>query len=356
MSPISFRQGRGILVVDPQGLGDVVDSTPLLKAICRWAKGRCPVRVLFASPDRFELIREEGLDLIPLYVHPRYDGWRGLARLWSDLKGTTDLIVSSPEVSSAKLVLLKLALGARWAAGEVAPPYTRFVTFPAAASWTRPIRGAQKELAAAMGIDVPIEAPSLRVMAGERHWAESKLRRTGMADRNPLLGIHCSSAVPSKRWPVEHYGALLLMLEHKFPNLGVISFGVRAERPDAEEVRRIAGGMPWLEATGLWSVRETLAMLQQCDLLVSGDTGLMHMAAAVGTRTLSIFGPTSPKRRAPTCNGGAALIPDRPCHPCYRGEWTPCECIRSILPEQAARLAEYVLAKSSRAVAAGKTM
>lgn len=351
---IRIREGRGILVISPQGLGDVVASSPLLKAICHWAKGRWPVRGLFASRESFEVLREEGLGLIPFFVRPTYEGGRGLGRLWLDLRETTDLIVTVPEVSSAKLVLLKLVLGARYAAGEAVPPYARFVTFPVTASWTKPILETQREIAAALGIEAPLDPPSLRVTLDEQQWAEFELHRVGLAGNQPLLGMHCSSVVPSKRWPAEHYGAALLAQRNKFPNVGVISFGIRAERHDAEKAREIAGDFAWFEGTGAWSVRETLAMLSQCDLLISGDTGLMHMAAAVGTRTLSIFGPTSPGRRAPAHNGGAALCPAKPCHPCYRGVWKPCQCIRSISPEDAAAAAETLLVKSSLAITASQ--
>lgn len=58
----------------------------------------------------------------------------------------------------------------------------------------------------------------------------------------------------------------------------------------------------------------------------------MHMAAAVGTPTISIFGPTSAERRAPKHNEGIAICPARGCYPCFRGAWTSCDCIHSISP------------------------
>src|SRR6266550_4280332 len=56
---IPFRPRRGILIVDSQGLGDVVCSLPLLQSVCRWSNGQFPIYVLLQSADCFELIRAE---------------------------------------------------------------------------------------------------------------------------------------------------------------------------------------------------------------------------------------------------------------------------------------------------------
>ncbi|MGH9709865.1 MAG: glycosyltransferase family 9 protein, partial [Candidatus Acidiferrales bacterium] len=198
-------------------------------------------------------------------------------------------------------------------------------------------------IAAALGFGTPLDPPSIRLTAEEFSWAESELVRAGLANGSPLVGIQCSSVVPSKRWPAEQFGLTVRNLRRDFGQLGVISFGNANERAAADKALRIASDVPALEGAGRWSIRETLAMLSRCDAFISGDTGLMHMAAAVGTRTVSIFGPTSAKRRAPRYNGGIAVCPEAICHPCFRGRWTPCDCIRQITPDQVCEAARTCL-------------
>jgi ADP-heptose:LPS heptosyltransferase len=340
---IHIRPGRGILVVDSQGLGDVVQSLPLLKAVCEWARDRYPVHVMFASPRHYELVQEEGLEISPLFVHHLRSDLLGLFGLWKELAGKFDLIVCAPEMSAAKLVLLKIVTRASHAIGEASPPFSRFLSFSAETSWTKPFLETQDEIASALGIGTPLEPPSIRLNSNEIAWASSELSRAGFACGEPIVGVQCSSVVPSKRWPAENYGELVKGLSELFPKLKVISFGTLNERPIAGVARRIAAGVPWLEATGAWTIRQSLAMLSSCDLFVSGDTGLMHMAAALGVKTLSIFGPTSVTRRAPQHNDGIALMPASPCHPCFKGHWNPCACIRQIMPRQAISAAELCL-------------
>lgn len=331
---IAIRPGRGILFVDTQGLGDVVQSLPLLRGVCTWAEGKWPVRVLFATRDHYELVREEHLAMTPYLVqHLRKDPV-GLFRLWLSLVRKSDLIVCAPEMSAAKLVALKMTTRARYAIGEASPPFSRFLTYAVETSWTRSFAETQDEIARAVGFDVLLPPPSIQISARESAWAAFELKDAGLLGSGPILGVQCSSIVPSKSWPARCFGACVRVLCQQIPNLAVISFGTSAERPAAEVAHGVAGDVPWLEATGRWNIRETLSMLKRCDLLISGDTGLMHMAAAVGMPTISIFGPTSPSRRAPINHGAVTICPRTSCHPCFRGRWTPCECIRTIEPEE----------------------
>lgn len=327
----AIRPRRGVLFVDSQGLGDVVQSLPLLRAVCNWAHGRWPVQALFATTDHYEIIREEGLNLAPFFVSSVPRKPLAVLRLWSRLVGRPDLIVCAPEMSASKLTCLKFATGARYAVGEASVPYALFLSAAVETSWTRPWTETQDAIAAALGIPTPLEPPSIRLTRRELEWAESMLTRSFM-EMPICLGIQCGSTVPQKCWPAENFGEVMAEMGRRHPEICVISFGNGAEWQSAEHARRVAENVSWIEGVGEWSIRQTLAMLSCCDLFLSGDTGLMHMAAAVGTPTVSIFGPTSAMRRAPTHNGGIAVCPTTNCHPCFRGAWTSCDCIRSIPP------------------------
>jgi ADP-heptose:LPS heptosyltransferase len=343
-----LRNRRGILIACHQGLGDVVQSLPLIKAVCRWARGRWPVRILFDSPPYFELVQEEDLELTPYYFHPTYVGKRGLLRLCLDLRGTTDLIICPPELSALRLAILRVAIGARYAAGEAAAPFDRLLSFSVRQDWKKSFLKTQEELAARIGLQVPLDIPSITLTSKELSWAISLLRRLRVREDDLVVGVHCSAVVADKKWPAENFGELVRRLRAVFPKLSIVSFGVSKERSDAGRAHEAAGPINWVEGTGQWTIRQTLAMLSRCDLFLSGDTGLMHMAAAVGTRTVSIFGPTSPARRAPTYQGGLAVAPETTCHPCYKRRWNGCTCIRLINVDRVAALAQQCLLRLHR--------
>ncbi len=332
MADIRIRSGRGILFVDSQGLGDVVQSLPLLRAICRLADGRWPVRVLFATADHYEIVREEKLSVISFFVSTVPRKAVSVLRLWSQLVGRSDLVVCAPEMSGLKLVGLRFAVGSRYAIGEASNFCSLFLTVAAEASWTQPWTETQDEIAASLGIETPLEPPSIHLSQSETDWACSVLNEAGEDETHCILGVQCSSVVPQKSWPAENFGAVIREMRKRHAGLRVVSFGNKEELASAQVARRYAGNVPWLEGAGQWTIRQTMAMLSCCDLFLSGDTGLMHMAAALGTPTVSIFGPTSAERRAPRHNAGIAICPMRACYPCFRGAWTPCDCIQSISP------------------------
>jgi len=87
-----------------------------------------------------------------------------------------------------------------------------------------------------------------------------------------------------------------------------------------------------IDATEAKSVEQTAALLKRCDLLVSNDTGIMHVGAAIGTPTVGLFGPNSPKHWAPVGSRATYVYQTQlPCSPClnlYANRW-PLECANS---------------------------
>jgi ADP-heptose:LPS heptosyltransferase len=325
-------------------------SLPLLKALSRAA----PVRVLLRSPESFELIREEGLPVEPVYER-RYRGLAGLRRLRADFRGRVRLVLGVPQVPARTVALVALAVGAPYRAGEATTRWRPLLSMAVEKTWTKSIFETQQELAEALGLPGRLEFPSIRVTAEEDEWARLTLA-SGKADgARPLVAVHCSASETSKRWPAACFGDVLARLAREHPGMGVVSFGSAADRKDAAEARRASrltqsGLTQWIEGAGAWTIRQTVALLRQCDLLISGDTGLMHMAAAVGTTTVSVFGATSAQRLAPGYNGGLTASPTAACHPCYRDKYRPCSCIELIPAKEVAALALKAL--NSRIVCA----
>jgi lipopolysaccharide heptosyltransferase II len=128
-----------------------------------------------------------------------------------------------------------------------------------------------------------------------REWMHS--RATGSVSSEVVF--HLGSGQRNyKRWPVERFIALAERLRLKKPNLVIVLTGQPFERQLTEHFMAGYSGRV-VDATGLGSIVKAAALLAECDLLVSNDTGIMHLGAAMGAPTVGIFGPVSPQRWAP---------------------------------------------------------
>jgi len=127
----------------------------------------------------------------------------------------------------------------------------------------------------------------------------------------------------AKRWPAPYWAALGRRLAAE-RGLRIVIAGARSEQPLADEVARGMDCAPTV-AAGQTSVDELIQLLVGAELVVAGDTGPLHVAAALGRPVVGIYGPTDPANTGPLGPFTRVLRLDLPCSPCYdlRG---PAEC------------------------------
>jgi len=144
-------------------------------------------------------------------------------------------------------------------------------------------------------------------------------RRYGLDDR-PLVVLHPGSGdhFPGRRWPAEYFGALLPLLADE-GRCQVVVTGIRSERRLTSQVVAAAVSVSpdaVIDLTGKLDVIALVDLLAGAALLVTNDTGPLHLADAMGTRTVGLFGPNTPHRYGPRSPGSISLHADLPCSPC----------------------------------------
>lgn len=119
----------------------------------------------------------------------------------------------------------------------------------------------------------------------------------------------------AKQWPIERFINLGSDLENR--GYEIVYFGGNKEREYLINSRMHISGQCW-DLIGKLSLVESVGMLKECDLVVGADTGLMHCAAAVGVRTLTIFGSTDERVIGPCSNLSYNLVNEEClCRPCF---------------------------------------
>jgi heptosyltransferase-2 len=160
-------------------------------------------------------------------------------------------------------------------------------------------------LALPKGAALPRDWPLPEIVVPEAEVAAWRLRQNLPADRSAVIALAPGAVGPGKRWPTSYYAELAKALVGDGATIWVL--GGPQEKPLAAEILQHAGPRAH-DLTGP-DLRNAILALKAADLAVSNDSGLMHIAAAIGTPTIGIFGPTSPRLWAPLNPLAAAVEP-----------------------------------------------
>jgi lipopolysaccharide heptosyltransferase II len=207
-------------------------------------------------------------------------------------------------------------------------------------------------LVGALGAETKPLAPTLAVMPEELTAVRQKFELDQIS--NPIFGL-CPGAEygPAKRWPTDRFIAAALEI-YQQTNCTWLIFGTSADAEIAARVaygltRQMTRGTIAFNLAGKTSLRELMSLLKLCRVLLTNDTGSMHVAAALGTPVVVPFGSTTPELTGPGLPGDPhhyLLQSGAACAPCFRRE-CPIDfrCMNDI---PVSRVAAAVLETSNR--------
>jgi heptosyltransferase-2 len=174
-------------------------------------------------------------------------------------------------------------------------------------------------LVAALGASVEPLAPHIQVSGDVMDETRRKFGLLQCAGQ-PWFGMNPGAEYgPAKRWPAERFVEAAVALR-KNTNCRWVIFGGNGDRDLAENIARETGELT-LNLAGKTNLRELAAALKLCEVVLTNDTGPMHLAAAVGARLVAIFGSTSPELTGPIFSPRARIVRQpAPCAPCFLRE------------------------------------
>ncbi|MBI5190012.1 MAG: lipopolysaccharide heptosyltransferase II [Nitrospirae bacterium] len=169
----------------------------------------------------------------------------------------------------------------------------------------------------ALGIKAGYSAPKLYVGKPESEWAAGLLKSHGITSRDLIAGINPGAQYGvAKRWHPERFGQVADSLAKK-DGAKVIIFGGHGDIATAGAVQASMKGQA-LNLAGKTTIRELMALIKNCRLFITNDTGPMHIAAALGVPTLAVFGSTDHIATAPHGNGHKVVREPVNCSPCLK--------------------------------------
>lgn len=205
------------------------------------------------------------------------------------------------------------------------------------------------DLVRSIGADTSDQQISIKAEKQDTQFVENLLLEYGIKDKDIVIAIHPHSSNPAKCWPKENFASVADELSLRFSAKVVIT-GSAQERSSVVKLISLTKH-PLINLCGRLSLKQLAAFFLRCSLLISNDSGPVHIAAAVATPTVVIFGrnmpAVGPKRWGPWGSGHITLHKDPGCSPCLDRDCPyNFKCLTSITPEEVLAVVEQRLAGS----------
>jgi len=304
---------RKILVRSTNWIGDAVMTTPALGTL-RAAFPNAEI-VLVANPVVSELLSPHpSLDRVVVYDKKGpHRGVRGLIGFSRSLaQERFDLAILLQHAIEAAIMAVLAGIGRRAGFGTDGRRLLLTHCVPMNCA-IREIHHARRDLYLLEKLGIPTSDAGLSLFCTDREkdWARRVLGGAGWVAINP--GAAFGSA---KRWYPERFAAVAEALASKY-GFRVLLVGGAGETQIGAQIKDTMRSSP-LDLTGKTSVRQLMALLSEMDLVVTNDSGPMHIAAAFERPTVALFGPTDHHTTSPACSRYAIVRKETDCAPCLK--------------------------------------
>jgi 3-deoxy-D-manno-octulosonic-acid transferase/heptosyltransferase-1 len=192
-------------------------------------------------------------------------------------------------------------------------------------------------LLAPLGIESDCIEYRLPIQDRDRRTAEKLLTLS----TSPLIAINPVAKWETKLWQNEKFAQLADLLTDKH-QATIFFTGAPEDRQTIDDIQSQMKHAS-LNLAGRTSLMELAALYEKADVLISTDTGPMHLGAAVGIPVVALFGPTAPWRTGPFGLGHQIIRSSQACSPCFKRKCPTIACMKEILPEQVLAAVEKVI-------------
>jgi lipopolysaccharide heptosyltransferase I len=320
--PIRLDGARRILLIKPSALGDVVHALPVAATLRRrypnialdWLVEEESADIVRGHPALADVVVSGRRRWLRQLRHPA-EILRALAemrRFAADLRRRRyDAVLDLQGLFKSALYVLAAGAPIRVGFAEGREGAPRVLTHRVVAP-SQPVHAVERYLALAAAVDAtdPVREFHISLSPEDAAAARSHLA----ASPRPRVALHAAARWRTKLWEVGRWRDLAASLLAE--GMGVLLTGSREDEALAAAIGTGLNPRP-LSLVGRVSLKQLVAVLRDVDLMISVDTGPMHIAAAVGLPVVALFGPTDPLRTGPL-GPGRSLRRELPCSPCLQ--------------------------------------
>ena len=339
-----------LLIVNPFGIGDVLFTTPLIRAV----RQAFPDSVLgYLCNRRTEYLLQNNPQLDHVFIYEKDEvtrfwredwrkGLRAFGALCADIRRVGFDVVIDLSLGERYGLILKL-LGIPRRVGFNYRHRGRFLTasLPIDGYHDEHVIGYYRRLLKFIGVQLQDDRLELRPHREDQRWAQGWLQQQGVSGSRLLVGVVPAGGVswgidaPFRRWSCEGFAHVADHLVERY-GASILIFGERTDQPICHQVMKAMRHRA-IDLSGQTSLGQFVGLLGYLHLIICNDGGPLHLAVSQGVQTVSIFGPVDPRVYGPY----APTQPERhrvvaqeelSCRPCYHGfKLPPCPYERACL-------------------------
>lgn len=329
-----FYARERILIVEVNWVGDVLFSTPAIRAIRKIHPGAY-IAALVVPRGKEVLSGNNYLDeIIVLDEAGRYKGFLGALRLIRDLRMRRFEIVYFFHRSFSRTLCCFLA-GIKKRIGYYTKKrgflLTRKIIYPSG-----PYHRADIYHYVVTGTKIPKEERycNFFVSNEDRVYVGHLLQDQKIGKDKKIVVLHVGGNWDLKLWPRKHFAELVDCLVRLY-NVDIVISGTHKDLSYAQEIADLSYYKPVI-LCGMTTLKQLGALFQRCDLVISADSGPLHIALAVKAKVIALFGPTSPEITGPLGLGDYSVLLNKGTScviPCYHLACRDNICMSSLTPD-----------------------
>jgi len=322
---------RSVLIIRPGGIGDAVLLVPVVLAFReKYPSARITILAEQRNSAVFRLC--PAVDRLLLYDRP--------PDLLNAVRGRYDVVIDSEQWHRFSAVVARMT-GAPVRIGFATNERSRLFTHQIGYSHDDYEAVSFFNLMEPLGVQAGCAAGRFLSIPEEAAVTASKL--LGDYESVPFVTVFPGASIPERRWGADRFRRVAERLS--VFGVRVVVVGGREDRQTGETI--VAGGFG-LNLAGQATLPVSAAIMDRSALLVSGDSGVLHIAVGLGKPTVSLFGPGRAKKWAPQGDRHIVINRKLPCSPCTTfGTTAACprdaECMRIITPDEVANAVTMLL-------------
>ena len=339
----TFKTGETrILILKPSALGDIVHTLPLLSSLKKSFPNKF---IAWGVKEKFYELLEKNPYLDEIIIWKERGFWKFVAEI---RKRKFDVVIDLQGLFRTGLVAYLSKAPQRWGfcREEAKENQLMFINIPIK---TKSMHIVDKyldfaeHLQAERTVEFPIpEKESAREYIGQY------FQRTNIYPNEKLIALIQGTGWENKTWRQERFAQLGRLLSLKENQKVIIVWGGgESEKIKAQKINKMASDK--LVVAPHTTIAQLVSLFKRCSIVVGGDTGPLHLAAALGIPVVGLYGPTPPARNEPYTQKKEVIYHSLPCSPCWK---RTCknkiknECMDSIQVEEVMQKIENLEAKS----------